>query len=373
MRFSAGSAGGAGKTMILLDRYLFKQFAKYMVLVMAALVTIYLLIDFFERIDDFIENQKSLALAAKYFVFKVPLIIEQLTPIIILLGGIIVLGLLNHRGEILALKAVGIHTFRITFPITGTALVFTMLTLGFAEWIVPPTTASTNAIFYEQVREEKPQGILRNDRFYYKDEAGFYSFKQGASGSRSFDFFNFTSWDENYRLETFLTAESASWDSGTWTLYNARLKQREEDDGYRITPFAETVYPLSVEPDDFFIPEYKINEMSLSGLFTLARSNKGLRGTEAGLKFLERISFIFLGIPLLMLGLPLLLIAHHKWGRDLSLAIPLSCGLAFGAWGGWSVLQSLAKAGILNPHLAAWSVHVAIGLAGTFLILQEDR
>ena len=359
--------------MILLDRYLFKQFAKYMLLVMAVLVTVYLLIDFFERIDDFVENQKSLALAVKYFALKIPLIIEQLTPIIILLGGIIVLGLLNHRGEILALKAVGIHTFRITFPITATAMIFTLLTLVSSEWIVPPTTASTNAIFYEQVREEKPRGILRNNRFYYKDEQGFYSFEKHEMSGNRFDFFIFTSWDENYSLDIFLTADSAFWNNGIWTFENTRVKRKNKAGNYQITTYAKTGFPLSVQPDEFFIPEYKINEMSLSGLYSLAKNDKGSRGNEAGLKLLERISFIFLGIPLLMLGLPLLLIAHHRWGRDLSLAIPLSCGLAFGAWGGWSILQSLAKAEILNHHLAAWSVHLVIAIMGTFLILQKDR
>jgi lipopolysaccharide export system permease protein len=359
--------------MILLDRYLFKQFTKYMMLVMAALVTIYLLIDFFERIDDFVEHQKSFALAAQYFILKIPLIIEQLTPIIILLGGIIVLGLLNHRGEILALKAVGIHTFRITFPITATAVVFTLLTLVLAEWIVPPTTAGTNAIFYEQVRGEKPKGILRNNRFYYKDEQGFYSFEKHELNSNRFDFFIFTSWDKNYTLKTFMTADSAFWNDGSWTFQNIRIKQRDGDGSYQVTTYAKTGYPINVQPGDFFIPEYKVDEMSLTELFSLARKNKGVRGTEAGFKLLERISFILLGIPLLMLGLPLLLIAHHRWGRDLSLAIPLSCGLAFLAWGGWSVLESLAKAEILNPHIAAWSVHLVIGLTGTILILQEDR
>ena len=359
--------------MILLDRYLFKQFAKNLVLVMTALVTIYVLIDFFERIDDFVENQKSLGLAAKYFMLKIPLIIEQLTPIIILLGGIIVLGLLNHHGEILALKAVGTHTFRITFAITGTALVFTLLTLAFAEWIVPPTTANTNAILYEEVRQEKPKGIFRKNRFYYKDEQGFYSFENQARTENRFDFFIFTSWDENYSLDTLLTADSAFWNNGEWTFNNSRIKQKNAAGDYQVTSYAESSFPLQVRPTDFFIPEYKINELSLSELFYLSRENKGARGSEAGLKLLERISFIFLGIPLLMLGLPLLLIAHHKWGRDLSLAIPLSCGLAFAAWGGWSVLQSLAKAEVINPFLAAWSVHLLIAGIGTYLILQEDR
>ena len=359
--------------MILLDRYLFKQFAKNLVLVMAALVTVYLLIDFFERIDDFVENQKSFSLAAKYFILKIPLIMERLTPIIILLGGIIVLGLLNHRGEILALKAGGIHTFRITFAITGTAVVFTLLTLAFAQWIVPPATANSNSILYEEVRQEKPKGIFRKNRFYYKNEQGFYSFEKHGRTENRFDSFIYTRWDKNYSLDTLLAADAAFWHNGVWKFSNARLKQKNAAGDYTVTTYTEYSLPLQVRPDDFFIPAYKINEFSLAELFTLSRSDKGPRGREAGLKLLERISFIFLGIPLLMLGLPMVLIAHHQWGRDLSLAIPLSCGLAFGAWGGWSVLQSLAKAEVINPYLAAWSIHLVIAAIGTFLILQEDR
>ena len=359
--------------MILLDRYLFKQFTRNLVLVLAALVTIYLLVDFFERIDTFIEARKSLGLAAKYFLFKIPLITEQLTPIIILLGGVIVLGLLNHQGEILAMKALGIRTFRITVPITVTAIVFSMMTLAFAEWIVPPTTAYTNKILYEQVRQEKPRGIFRKNRFYYKDESGFYSFEKHDLENNRFDNFIFTSLDENFILDMFLTADSAFWQDGDWTFKNCRIKQKDVDGNYQVTTHDKTSCFLSANPKDFFVPEYKINELSLSGLYSLSKTDKGARGTEAGLKFLERLSFIFLGIPLLMLGLPLLLIAHQKWGRDLSLAIPLSCGLAFAAWGGWSVMQSLAKAAIINPHFAAWSIHLLIAAIGTFLILQQDK
>ena len=53
--------------MILLERYLFKQFSRNVLLVLAGLVTIYLLIDFFEQIDNFIEARKSFGLATKYF------------------------------------------------------------------------------------------------------------------------------------------------------------------------------------------------------------------------------------------------------------------------------------------------------------------
>jgi lipopolysaccharide export system permease protein len=359
--------------MTILDRYLLKQFSKNLFFVLAGLVTIYLLIDFFERIDLFIEARKSFGLAAKYFMFKTPFIIEKLVPVVILLGGIIVLGLLNHHGEILALKAVGIQTFRITVPITATAIIFSLMTLAFAEWIVPPTTSHSNKIINEQVRQIKPKGILRGNRYYYKDESGFYSFEKDDRSNNRFDNFIFTSWDDNYALDMFLTADSAFWQDGNWTFTNCHIKQKNSAGAYNVTIHDYTELSLPVDPKDFFVLEYKIRELSLSALYSLAKTSKGTWGSEAGLKFLERVSFIFLGVPLLMLGLPLLLIAHQKWGRDLSLAIPLSCGLAFTAWGGWSVMQSMAKAEIINPLFAAWSIHLLIAAIGTFLILQQDR
>ncbi len=126
-------------------------------------------------------------------------------------------------------------------------------------------------------------------------------------------------------------------------------------------------------PEDFFIPEYRSLELSLTGLFLDAkRQDAEAEANKAWAIFYGRVFYVLLGLPLLLLGLPLLLMVYRKWGRDLSLAIPVSCGLAFACWGVWGTLQSLAKASYLNPLIAAGSVHVIIGAAGIYLLLRED-
>ena len=211
--------------MILLDRYLFKQFTSIMVLVLTALLAIYLLVDFFERIDDFMQAGKPLSLAIKYLVLKIPLIIEQLTPITILLGGVIALGLINHHGELIAIKATGTSTFRITVPIMAAAIFFTFLTMAVSEWLVPPTSTITNKIMYEQVRQKKAKGILRNNRFFYKDEHGFYSFEKLSQEANRFDNFSYTSWDSGYTLLVMLNAKEATWQNGKWVFKNSQVKK----------------------------------------------------------------------------------------------------------------------------------------------------
>nr|MDA8165772.1 LptF/LptG family permease [Desulfobacteraceae bacterium] len=75
--------------MKLLDRYLLGQFLRNLALVLSSLVAVYLLVDFFDRIDNFLEHGKPLSLAIKYFLLKIPLIFDQIMPVCILLAGVL--------------------------------------------------------------------------------------------------------------------------------------------------------------------------------------------------------------------------------------------------------------------------------------------
>ncbi len=359
--------------MTLLDRYLFKLFSKNLLLVLATLLTIYLLVHFFERIDDFMRANETLSLAAKYFLLKMPQMIEELIPITILLGGILTLGLLTHQGEFIVLRSAGIHTIRIVTPLLLSAVIFILGTILLAEWIVPPTTAATNKILFEQVRKERPRGIVRNDRFYYSDEQGVYSFTRQGPNQNLFENFSYVRWDADYNLQLLLSAPKAIWRDGTWTFTTGQLKQPDSSGSYKVEFFKEKELPLMATPADFFTPPYKIKEMSLSGLYAMGHRGEGPQNIEASLKFFERLSLILLGLPLLLLGLPVLMLAHQKWRKDISIAIPISCGLAFTVWGCWGAMQSLAKGGIVHPFLAAWLIHLLIGAFGFMLLLRQDR
>ena len=94
--------------MKLLDRYLLGQFIKYFFTVNVGFVSIYLLVDFFEKIDNFSRAGKPFALAMKFFLLNIPFIIDQIGPVLVLLSGVITLGILNHTRELTALKAGGI-------------------------------------------------------------------------------------------------------------------------------------------------------------------------------------------------------------------------------------------------------------------------
>lgn len=362
--------------MNLLNRYLLQQFVKYFLTVNSGFVAIYLLVDFFEKYDDFVNAGKPLKMAMEYFLLTIPFIVDQLGPVFILLAGVISLGILNHSNELTALKAGGLPLRLIIRPIVIGSIVFTLLFVASAQWLLPVTVSRTNTIWFEQLKGKVPLGILRNNRYYYRGADGFYSFAWPNPKHHIFYNFSYSRWDESYNIDSLVTAGIARWNKSNdhWILRNGQIQQRQENDHYTINNFSVNEFEFPEKPEDFLIPVNKSAELSLLGLYQeIGRSEVEHEVRAAWTNFLGRVSYILLGLPLLLLGLPILLFSYRKWGRDLSVAIPASCGLAFVAWGIWGALQSLATAGYVSPVIAATSIHIIFSIAGIVLLARDDR
>lgn len=361
--------------MTLLSRYLFARFTANFFTVATGFVAIYLLVDFFEKIDDFNEHGGSLSLAFEFFLLNIPFILDQLGPVLILLAGVITFGILNHNNELRALKAAGIPLGGITRPLLNAALLTTALLFVNAQFLLPTTIARTNEIWYEQLKDKVPVGIFREGRYYYKGEDGFYSFHWQNKDQFGFSRFSYSQWGDDYELTFLLSAASADWQDGEWTFIDGQIQRRSEDGSFDYQTFSEKKYELAESPTDFFVPEYKAAELSISELLAYAQSNTPSEEekTIAWANFYSRISYILLGIPLLLLGLPVLMFSFRKWGRDLAIAIPASCLLAFVAWGLWGALQSFAKAGALSPLISATTIHLIFAGLGLALLHRENR
>ena len=360
--------------MNLLNRYLLARFSSNFLTVSTGFVAIYLLVDFFEKIDNFNEHGGTFFLALKFFLLNIPFILDQLGPVLILLAGVITFGILNHSNELRALKAGGIPLVKIIAPLLIGALLTTTLFLVNAQYILPKTVSTTNHIWYEQMNDKVPLGIYRNGRYYYKGEEGFYSFRWRDSDSFSFTHFSYSQWGDDYNLKLLLSARQAGWSDGVWTFIDGQTQQLMEDGTFRYQTFVQRKDILPESPDQFFVPEYRVAEMSISDLLSEARDKKNKEERIVDwANFSSRISYIFLGIPLLILGLPVLIFSYRKWGQDLAIAIPASCLLAFFAWGLWGALQSFAKAGFLSPLISSSAVHLIFATLGLILLRRENR
>lgn len=358
--------------MHLLTRYLLAQYTRHFLTLTVGFAALYLLIDFFEKYDHFIDAGKPASLVVQFFLLNIPFIIDQLSPILILLSGVVTLGLLNHNNELLALKATGIPLRRIIRPILIGSLIAAGLFLTAAQTILPKTIATTNDIWHEQVRGKVPLGIFRNGRYYYKGKEGFYSFQWPVKEKMIFKDFSYSTWDENYNVKSMVVASFADWVPPRWILKEGQITTKE-DGAFHVRSYRLIDYEFPEDPEDFLIPEYESAEQSLTDLFfDIGRKETVSERLEARVEAYSRLSYLLLGLPLLLLGLPILMISYQKWGKDPSIAIPISCFMAFAAWGIWGALQTFAKAGYLPPLSAAVAVHLVFSAIGVYLLRKLD-
>lgn len=81
--------------MPILYHYLIRQIIKFFGILLTAVISIYLAVDFFEKIDDFLEKSVPVSTAFLYFMLKIPYMIAQLIPVCILLSVLVVFGLMK--------------------------------------------------------------------------------------------------------------------------------------------------------------------------------------------------------------------------------------------------------------------------------------
>lgn len=358
---------------MLLQRYILSQYSKYFATVAGGFISIYLLVDFFEKIDNFTKSGKPFSLAIEFFLLNIPYILDQLSPVLILLAGVITLGILSHSNELTALKAGGIPLKQIVKPIGVGALISTIFFLAMAQWAIPPAVSRINEIWNEEIGGMLPLGIYRNGRYYYKSTEGFYSFQWPNPDKFVFKDFSYSRWNDEHNLESMLTAKWADWKGKRWGFKNVTVQKLLENGQFKIRHMKYVEYNLPETPDHFFVPRNQAAELSILQLLFEPFKKKSERERRiAWTNFSSRLSYLFLGIPLLLLGLPILTISYQKWGKDLSIAIPASCGLAFLAWGFWGALQSLAKTGYIPPLFGAIFIHIVFGSAGLYLLYKQD-
>lgn len=128
--------------MILLDRYLFKNFVKAWLALFVSLVSLYVIIDAFSHFDGILQAanymQKSVTeTMAIYYSYQLVLIFDRLCGVILLLAATFTLAWLQRQNELVPLLAAGVPTTRIMKPIYLACFLFIGLQLANRELLMP--------------------------------------------------------------------------------------------------------------------------------------------------------------------------------------------------------------------------------------------
>ncbi len=359
--------------MTMLKRYVLIQFVKIYLLTASGLIGVFLIVDFFERIDEFLVKDAPMIDLISYFIFKIPFIAFYMAPQAVLLATVITLASLSQNNELTAMKACGISITGITFPIIGASLVVTLLILASSEFLSPITNQKMNYIFIKKIRTEPSYGKVPTENLWFKSING------DIWNVNHFDPYNLTlqgikilkQGKDNSIIQR-IDAGTAVWSINKWELKDGYIRKFNKGGIKTMEYFENKFLNTPVTPKNLSKASARPEEMRLSELYQQIQI-QNLEGKDTSIKWIElhrNISYPFISVVMALLAIPLSIRSSRHGGLLFCVGINIAMGFVFSFI--YAMGISLGKGGTFDPILAAWGPNLLFTVLGFYLLLTMD-
>jgi lipopolysaccharide export system permease protein len=360
--------------MPVVYRYLIREVFLYAGIILVSVVGIYLVVDFFERIDNFLEAGVPVTRTFVYLAYKIPMIVAQVMPVALLLSVLVAFGLMGKHNEIIALKSGGISFSRLLKPLAGVGLAFSILLFLTAEIFVPVTAAKVNAIWWGEVKQ-RAAVVSREKNIWLKDGSRIVHIKYYDRDARTAFGVTRYEFDPGFRLVHRIDAEKALYrPGGAWRLFGLMQQALDRETGeYHVTHAAGPLaLDLGITPQSLETVVKKSEEMGLMELLAYARriESEGYDATRYRVDLHAKIAFPFVCFILSFVSAG---IAGRKGIRD-ALPVAVACGIAvaFLYWIFYSFCISIGYGGMLPPFVAAWTANFLFSCLAVITLLHVE-
>jgi lipopolysaccharide export system permease protein len=360
--------------MLIVDRYLIKEFLQTILFGLIAFTVLFVVIDMMENLDDFIDQNVTNDRIMEYYIVFIPEIIRLIIPIAVLLAALFTVGKLSTQNELAALKAGGLSFYRFAVPFLAATLIISLFTIYFAGWIVPK--ANKQKVFIEQTFMKK--NIVRSGvNIFFQDsntrivQIAYYDPNRNIATRTSIQEFDAT---DITKMVSRIDATSMSFDttSGIWTMHNATKRIFHEEKQQK-EKFNEFKMPqLNFKPEDVIRKQQKTEDMTLTELSKFAQDqlNSGNDPTRIEIEYHSRIAFAFSSIIVVLFGLPL---SANKRRGGLAIQFGICLLVTFIYLVFMKVSQAFGKNGVLDPLLTAWFANIFFFIAAIVNIVRARK
>lgn len=358
--------------MKVLSRYLIKEFFKLLLLCQIIFLFIYLIIDFLQKIDNFIEAHVSKSIMISYFLNKTPLVIVQMLPPATLISIIILFSLMKKRNEITAIKASGLDIFKVLRPIAVASLLTSIGLFLFSEIVVPQTSSKANEIWDIEVEKRDPTQFYGKNQIWYRGAGTIFWMLRFDHKNKIMERPTFYFFDDSFRLTKRIDGRRAVWEGGKWKVEEGIILEASDERDYHLTKF-EDLYLELAEPPETFVRRVKSpEEMSYWQLKRYAERVhlEGYDNSRYLVGMNIKTAFAFIIIIMVLVGIPISL-RVEKGG--IPMAIAMGMCICFFYLIIFGLGRSLGLSGVLPPILAAWVANVLFFLFGIYLMKGVER
>jgi lipopolysaccharide export system permease protein len=360
--------------MSILKSYIFGQFVKTYALTVGGLVGMFVVIDGFERLDEFVIGDSNISDFLTYYLLKIPFILSYMAPQAILIATVITLATLSRNNEFTAMKACGIGVTGLTLPIISFSVFLAVGLMLCNEFITPVTSQKMNYLLKIKVRGSVDQSKQVRDRLWIRSADGsiwnINYYDPAKFLMKGVSLYTFDPNRPNIRLR--IDAESASWNGKQWEFFNGYMRFFKSGGTELIKRFQKEIFPVLEKPADFKKLQKRPEEMSARYMYkTIQRQEReGLDTTRAWIDFHQKLSYPFISVVLALIGIPLSIRSSRKGGLLFCVWVSLVTGFVFSFF--YAMGISFGHKGVFSPVLAAWGPCLLFISLGFYMLLTMD-
>jgi len=356
----------------IITRYILRQFLPIFGLAMSAFVGLYLIIDFFEKMDDILGGTAPLGSAFLYFLYRCPSIITQGIPLVVLLAVVITLGILKRNRELIALRAAGVSPYVYAGPIVVMALMFSIAEFWMGESMARPMDRAAQQIWDYQIRGHETPILWSQENVWYWGKDAIYHIHLYDQRRRALENVTVFYLNPEFNLRQRIDAKQIRWIDHEWVANNGVVINLTGS-GPQQQWFTTKTLHLPETPEDFKSIEAVPEDLSWENLYhyTSKLRNEDYVAAPYEVELHRRIAFPVMTFILALLGINIAL-RQRLHGGIASGAI-LALLLAFAYLTLSQIGCSLATSGLLPAAIGVWTVNVAFAGLTCFLWLTNDQ
>lgn len=351
-----------------LDRLVVGTFLKLWVVSLLAVPPLFIIGDFTENLDSYLDRGLTRAEIAQSYLYKLPEYLQFAFPIAALVATVFTVHNMTRHREIVAAKAGGISFHRVVAPLLVLGIGLTALALGLSE-LVP----RGNRIAAQIQRAEAPSRSWRSD-FVYRSENGLnWQVRRltASDGRMTGVMVERPPTDAESGLH--VIAEAASWteDEG-WLLVDGYMRTLAPDSTEHALEFQRMHLPAMAErPEELLETPRAPEEMTYQEIERLATiiERSGGNATEYLVRRGQLLSVPVATLIIILFGAPLAT-SSKRGGTAFGIGVSMVTVIVFTMM--LKLGGALGEAGAIAPWAAAW-VPNALFFGAALLLLAKVR
>ena len=356
-----------------LDRYIIVKFLGTYFFAIALIISIAVVFDVNENIDDFINNKAPLkAIMFDYYLNFIPYYTNLFSPLFVFIAVIFFTSKLAENSEIIAMFSTGMSFKRLMVPYMISAAIIALVTYVLSTEVIP--TGSVTRLKFEEVYKNKRQtDYARNIQL--EVDTGVVAYMEryenfNKTGYRfSLDKF------ENHKLVSHLTARRITYDTAAthrWIIKDYMIREMK---GMRetITRGDRLDSVINMEPQDFLITRGQQETMTSRQLrqYIDNQKQRGFANIKVfEVEYYRRIATSFAAFILTVIGLSL---SSQKRKGGMGLHLGIGIGLSFSYILFQTISSTFAINGNTPPNLAVWIPNILYLFIAIYLYRKAPK